>query len=516
MTTPTGFLFYDPRSKPLSTTGVFQAGSYYQFYTTGTTNLANVYADGALTSPLSQVPGAAQPSTTADGFGRFVPIYLNPAVIYRVQLYNSVGQLLEDTDPYVVPATSVSTSGFATVTAGTSNNFQSQNAFKFNTLTWASTVATDATRGNAFICTLAGATTFSNPTGLIDGQPFVLWVVQDPTGGRTAAFGTLFQFDNVVTPTVDPTPNGITVIKGEYNATVGKLIVQLYTTAGAAANTFTLTSQQNFNLLAALGGSNGGSAIAVSITVPAGIIISSSSPLIPAMDLTGLFAGSTIALLNNGYILGAGADGGAGAGIDCLGAGTEFGGNGIGMAQNGANAGPAIVGPGASVTLNLSNANGFIWGGGGGGGGGGLSLNANFNSSEVVANAGGGGGGAGGGRGGRGGTATGMQFLGASTTAAQRGGDGVPGGTGPNGVLGAGGGPGTVLTAGSAVGSASGGGAGGDWGANGTAGTSNATYATVALAGLAGTGGNAITKQTGTVNFITGTNSAPHVKGAVA
>ena len=94
MTTPTGVLFYDPRAKPLSVTGQFQAGCYLYFYLTGTTDQADVYADGELSTPL------AQPVTSASD-GRFVPIYLDPSVIYRVQLYSYTNVILEDTDPYV-------------------------------------------------------------------------------------------------------------------------------------------------------------------------------------------------------------------------------------------------------------------------------------------------------------------------------------------------------------------------------------------------------------------------------
>src|ERR1700680_4750422 len=103
---PTGILFNDPRAKPLSVSGQFQAGAYYQFYLTGTTNIANVYADGALTTPMDQTPHTGM--TTAAGDGRLLPIYMDPKVIYRVQLYNAANQLLEDTDPHVVPAGSSS------------------------------------------------------------------------------------------------------------------------------------------------------------------------------------------------------------------------------------------------------------------------------------------------------------------------------------------------------------------------------------------------------------------------
>jgi hypothetical protein len=103
MTVPTGLVFSDPQIKPLSTAGKPQPGAYLLFYLTGTATPADVYADGLLTTPLSQTPGASQPSCTADSAGRFNQIYLDPATVYRVQLYSSVGVLLEDTDPYVLP-----------------------------------------------------------------------------------------------------------------------------------------------------------------------------------------------------------------------------------------------------------------------------------------------------------------------------------------------------------------------------------------------------------------------------
>ena len=118
MTTPTGILFSDPQVKPLSTVGQFQAGCYYCFFVTGSTTPANVYADGALSTPLSQpTPGSVNPSagTVAASDGRFVPIYLNPATLYRVQLYNAAGTKLEDTDPYVVPGGSSSTGTQASI-----------------------------------------------------------------------------------------------------------------------------------------------------------------------------------------------------------------------------------------------------------------------------------------------------------------------------------------------------------------------------------------------------------------
>lgn len=101
MATPTGILFNDPRAKPTSAAGIAQPGAYYQYYLTQTTAPATVYKDGALTIPAVQTPTTGD--TTLAGDGRLIPIYLNPNVIYRVQLYSAIGALLEDTDPYVVP-----------------------------------------------------------------------------------------------------------------------------------------------------------------------------------------------------------------------------------------------------------------------------------------------------------------------------------------------------------------------------------------------------------------------------
>lgn len=92
---PVGILWYDAQGKPLSTSGTQQAGCQLSFYLTKTLVLTNVYADGLLTTPRPQ-------PIIADASGRFPPIYLDPATIYRYQLLSSTGILLEDIDPYVV------------------------------------------------------------------------------------------------------------------------------------------------------------------------------------------------------------------------------------------------------------------------------------------------------------------------------------------------------------------------------------------------------------------------------
>ncbi len=101
----TGQLFYDPISRPLSSLGVSMPGAYYNFYVSGTTTPATVYQDAGLTLPF---PAAALNGSSAlytviqaDGTGAMPPMFLNPEIIYRVQLYNSTWSLIEDVDPYV-------------------------------------------------------------------------------------------------------------------------------------------------------------------------------------------------------------------------------------------------------------------------------------------------------------------------------------------------------------------------------------------------------------------------------
>ena len=102
-----GQLFYDAFPRPLSATGLTLPLGYYNFYLSGTSTPAPIYQDSALTTPY---PATALPflssnqlfdATQADATGTFSPMFMNPNLIYRVQLYSVAGQLIEDVDPYV-------------------------------------------------------------------------------------------------------------------------------------------------------------------------------------------------------------------------------------------------------------------------------------------------------------------------------------------------------------------------------------------------------------------------------
>ncbi len=264
--------------------------------------------------------------------------------------------------------------------------------------------------------------------------------------------------------------------------------------AVAGSNVTVSGNQQNVYPWLLLG--SPGVAGTFNITIDTGVTLSSSDPVIAALDLLGFPGGSTVNLINNGYILGRGGDGGHGVASGDVTDGTE-----LALSREpraGSPGGLAIQGPGAGVTFNVTNANGFIWGGGGGGGGGGISVD-----SSSFAGAGGGGGGSGGSKGGTGGFAGNPGVANAVGTA---GANGTPGPFGTPGVAGVGANSGTA-TGGN-------GGAGGDWGTAGTAGDSPTAHAGDIAGGAAGAAGVAIANGGTAVNFISG-SGAPNVKGAV-
>lgn len=124
-----GMLFYEPQAKILNAAGRTLPLLYAVFYKTGTTALAPVYADAMLFAPLPQTPvGRAGVSTQvgvqADDKGRFPPIYLDPAIIYRVQMVSVnpitfAATVLQDIDPYVPRGVgSVVTNSFRLIGAG--------------------------------------------------------------------------------------------------------------------------------------------------------------------------------------------------------------------------------------------------------------------------------------------------------------------------------------------------------------------------------------------------------------
>lgn len=269
--------------------------------------------------------------------------------------------------------------------------------------------------------------------------------------------------------------------------------ISLYSFYGKS-NTFSFTisanvSNANLRSLAVAAGWNEDSAVVA--TINSGIYVSSNSTGTPALTVNGTFPNG-VSLINNGYIIGMGGNGGAGMYAPSSTSGSATNPN------RGTAGGNALT---ASVAVSITN-NGTIGGGGGGGGGSGwgsYSVDA-YNSAGVGGGGGGGGrssnaanttGGAGGGvaaqyyikytgNAGTGGTvsavgtggagrSTGSGGSFAGTTAAGDGGDwGATGATGGYGRAGAPGGYYQYGAPGSAGGSAVAGNSNITWTATGT------------------------------------------------
>jgi len=84
------------------------ASSYYLFSLSGGNTLTNVYTNGTLTAPFTTTG-----TVTADAYGRFPAIYLDPSVIYRVRLFNSAGVQQWQQDPYSSQLSTVGTSSLS-------------------------------------------------------------------------------------------------------------------------------------------------------------------------------------------------------------------------------------------------------------------------------------------------------------------------------------------------------------------------------------------------------------------
>jgi hypothetical protein len=373
----------------------------------------------------------------------------------------------------------------STIVKNVYSDVSNVNPFHALTLPGGSTITLDPTTGDVQAIALTGNYIFGVPANAVDGAKIELYVAQDSTGGRTATWNSVFVFESGIVPTLTAAPGSVDRFDMRYASALSKWLVTPflnYTTPAGATYPLTISSNVTNWQLAPLLGATG--AVSVVVTVNQGVVVSSVRASDPAMDLSGLPSGSTVTLVNNGYIIGCGGRGGSGA------ASAYNGTSGV-VIQGGKGrpGGTAIVGPGIGRSFNCTNTNGHIWGGGGGGGGG--SSNTPFANGEALA--GGGGGGAGGGVGGPAGLLGNIYTLYPYATEPTLSGDGT---AGPNGTGGSGG-VGTTAGSGSpTVGVA---GNGGNYGAAGGAGTNATPSGCYGTAGIGGIAGNAIALGGGSV-----------------
>jgi len=246
----------------------------------------------------------------------------------------------------------------------------------------------------------------------------------------------------------------------------------------------------NFDLLSAITARLGtvGNPINCTCTINAGVYVGSNSTSTPGFTTGSSWpAGSSLTIVNNGYIIGRGGAGGNGGGVSATGAAGGAGGTAL------------------NITLNTTINNlGYLYGGGGGGGGGGSATGSNYGAYS-------GGGGGGGGqsftsstRGTNGGytlwpgyTLGSAAFDGTSGTLAGA-------GTGGGGAWQQESGEGaTILSGGD-------GGNGGTWGTAGSAGASGINWTSNYSGGSAGAAGKYLTKNGFTVTW---TNTGTRLGG---
>lgn len=260
---------------------------------------------------------------------------------------------------------------------------------------------------------------------------------------------------------------------------------------GFAFNYVISADTANFNVRTAAiaAGWDGIAPLKATVMVNAGVYVYSTSTASPAFDTGTPFpSGSTITLINNGYIYGMG---GAGA----TGGRSIFPSPTAETPAAGSSGGPALNAQAAITVVNI----GVIAGGGGGGGGGGGA----YRDSGGWFNSGGGGGG--GGQGYNGGAlGSGGSAGGAGTVAAADGNAGTAGSKTANGTAGSG-----AASGGGEVGGDGGNGAAlGATGSSGTAGTAGADGA-AGSGSAGGSPGNSVTGNSNITWAVTGTRTGP-------
>jgi hypothetical protein len=92
----TGMLLPVPALRAVDQDGAPMSGALLQFYLSGTTTPTPVYSDKTLGTPLAN-------PVASDSAGLFPPIFIDPAVALRAQLYTSAMSLIQDVDPVAPP-----------------------------------------------------------------------------------------------------------------------------------------------------------------------------------------------------------------------------------------------------------------------------------------------------------------------------------------------------------------------------------------------------------------------------
>ena len=116
------------------------------------------------------------------------------------KLYVKEGSSLVSTQATVDPDTAVT---------DVAQTFTAAQRGSITTLTDGATVTPDFAASNNYVLTLGGNRTIANPTNLTAGQSGSIFLVQDGTGSRTAAWGSYWDFAGGTAPTLTTTAAGV-------------------------------------------------------------------------------------------------------------------------------------------------------------------------------------------------------------------------------------------------------------------------------------------------------------------
>ena len=116
------------------------------------------------------------------------------------KLYVKEGSALVSTQA-ALPATNAVTD--------TAQTFTAAQRATITTLTDGATVTPDFATSNNYTLTLGGNRTIANPTNLTAGQSGSIFLVQDGTGSRTAAWGSYWDFAGGTAPTLSTAASSV-------------------------------------------------------------------------------------------------------------------------------------------------------------------------------------------------------------------------------------------------------------------------------------------------------------------
>jgi len=132
------------------------------------------------------LPGGANITTAAGDEAEFVE--------YASGDYRCTSYTKADGRALIAPTNNAITS--------TAQEWTSQQNFNATTLTFDATQDWDLTTNQVCKLTLTANTTFDAPTNQVDGSVYVITIIQDGTGSRTAGWNTVFKWAGGTAPTL--------------------------------------------------------------------------------------------------------------------------------------------------------------------------------------------------------------------------------------------------------------------------------------------------------------------------